>query len=125
MAARITRTLSGLLKLMASRSARTLRKRVCRTGMASYIAHHTKKKRILARKDADLQRLINSHTPADKLVAAAEVVRDARIRVLKVRRAFIVTGSDAASQYAKIDAKIKRVAETTATAILSEFGYST
>ena len=93
--------------------------------MASYIAHHTKKKRILGRKEADLQRLINTHTPADKLVAAAEVVRDVRIRVLKVRRAFIVTGSDAASQYAKIDAKIKRVAETTATAILSEFGYST
>ena len=98
---------------------------MCRTGMANYIAHHTKKKRILARKEAELLRLINSHRPADKLIAAAEVVRDARIRVLKVRRSIIVPGGDAASQYAKIDAKIKRVADTTATAILSEFGYST
>ena len=73
--------------------------------MANYIAHHTKKKRILARKEADLLRLINSHRPADKLIAAAEVVRDARIRVLKVRRSIIVPGGDAASQTPKLTLK--------------------
>ena len=102
-----------------------MRKRLCHIGMASYIAHHTKKKRVLARKEAELRRLIKSGAPADKLISAAELVRDARIRVLRVTRSNILTKRDAASLYAKIDARIERVAETQATAILSEFGYST
>ena len=92
--------------------------------MANYLVHHTKKKRVLARKEADLRRLIILHKPADKLIAAAEVVRDARIRVLRVQRSIIAPTGDADLQYAKIDAKIKQVTETTATVILSEFGYS-
>ena len=90
--------------------------------MTSYVAHHTKKKQILARKEAALQRLIDSAAPADKLIAAAGEVRDARIRVLRVKRSIIVPKGDADTQYAKIDSKTKRIAETTATAILAEFG---
>ncbi|TWU50673.1 hypothetical protein Poly51_39660 [Rubripirellula tenax] len=95
---------------------------VSSTDMTSYLAHHTKKKQILARKEAALQRLIDSAAPDRKLIAAAEEVRDARIRVLHVQRSVIVPKGDADTQYAKIDAKIERIAETTAIAILSEFG---
>ena len=90
--------------------------------MTSYVAHHTKKKQILARKEAALQRLIDSAASADKLFAAAGEVRDARIRVLRVQRSIIVPKDDADTQYAKIDSKIERITETTTTAILSEFG---
>ncbi|MDB2687265.1 hypothetical protein N9Y42_08635 [Mariniblastus sp.] len=90
--------------------------------MTSYVPHHTKKKQILARKEAALQRLIDSAAPADKLTAAAEEVRDARIRVLNVQRSVIVPKGDADTQYAKIDAEIERITETTAGAILAEFG---
>ena len=55
---------------------------VSSTHMTNYIAHHTKKKQILARKEAVLHRLIDSDSPPDKLIAAAEDVRDARIRDL-------------------------------------------
>ena len=43
--------------------------------------------------------------------------------ILRVQRSIIVPKGDADTQYAKIDAKIEQIAETTATAILSEFGY--
>ena len=66
--------------------------------------------------------MIDSAAPTDKLIAAAGEVRDARIRVLRVKRSIIVPKDDADTQYAKIDAKIERISETTATAILSEFG---
>ena len=70
--------------------------------MTSYIAHHTKKKQILARKEAALQRLVDSNAPSAKLVAAADEVRDARIRVLRVQRSIIVPKDDADILYAKI-----------------------
>ncbi len=92
--------------------------------MANYLVHHTKKKQILARKEAALRRLIESVAPDSKLIAAAEDVRDARIRVLRVQRSIIVPKGDADAQYAKIDNKIEQIAETPATAILSEFGGS-
>lgn len=92
--------------------------------MTSYIAHHTKKKQILGRKEAALRRIINSAAPADQLIAAAEEVRDARIRVLRVQRSIIVPKGDADTEYAMIDAKIERIANTLATAVLYEFGCS-
>ena len=42
------------------------------TRMTSYVAHHTKKKQILARKEMALQRFIDAGAPVLKLVAAAE-----------------------------------------------------
>ena len=90
--------------------------------MTSYVAHHTKKKQILARREAALRRLIDADAVADKLNAAAEDVRDARIRVLRVQRSIIVPKGDAGTQYAKIDAKIEVLANTPAAAILAEFG---
>ena len=90
--------------------------------MTSYIAHHTKKKQILARKEAALQRLVDSAAPAAKLIAAADDVRDARIRVLRVQRSIIVPKDDAHVLYARIDRKIETISETPASTILAEFG---
>ncbi len=92
------------------------------TRMTSYIAHHTKKKQILARKEAALQRLVASAAPAAKLVAAADDVRDARIRVLRVQRSIIVPKDDADVLYAKIDRKIQAISDTSTASILAEFG---
>ena len=90
--------------------------------MTSYIAHHTKKKQILARKEAALQRFMAALAPASKLFAAAEQVRDARIRVLHVDRSIVVPKDDADILYARIDRKIEELANTPAQSILAEFG---
>ncbi len=90
--------------------------------MTSYIAHHTKKKQILERKEAALQRLIDAGAPAAKLLTAATEVRDARIRVLRVQRSIIVPKDDADDKYAIIDRKIEVIANTSAATILAEFG---
>lgn len=92
--------------------------------MANYLVHHTKKKQILARKEATLQRLIDANAAADKLITAAEEVRDARIRVMRAQRSTLVPKGDADTQYAKIDAKIDTLSNTSAATILSEFGCS-
>jgi hypothetical protein len=92
--------------------------------MTSYLAHHTKKKRILARKEAALRRLVSANAPVAKLVTAAETVRDARIRVLRVQRSLIVPAGDAADVYSRIDSEIERVSKMCATTVLAEFGYT-
>ena len=90
--------------------------------MTSYLAHHTKKRQILARREAALQRLVASAASIEKLVAAAEAVRDARVRVLQVQRSLIVPKGDHAELYSRIDGEIERVSNTSATSILAEFG---
>ena len=92
--------------------------------MTNYIPHYTKKKQILGRKEDALRRLINSQSPDDKLIAAAEDVRDARIRVLRAQCATIVPKDDACKRYEKIDARIQIIAETSIAIILTEFGYT-
>ena len=89
--------------------------------MSNYVPHYTKKKWILDRKESALQRLVDADAPADKLIAAAEDVRDARIRVLRAQRATIVPKDDAQILYAKIDDRIQAVRDTPITSILSEF----
>ena len=90
--------------------------------MANYIAHHTKKKQILTRKEAALARSIDANATTETLIAAAEDVRDARIRVLRSQRSTILPKGDADTQYAKIDAKIKALSNTPTATILAEFG---
>jgi hypothetical protein len=91
--------------------------------MANYVAHYTKKKQILGRKELALRRLIDCGAAADKLMNAAAEVRDARVRVLRARRATIVPKDDAHVQYAKIDAQIEAVLDTSLPSILAEFGW--
>ena len=93
------------------------------TRMTSYVAHHTKKKQILARKETALNRLIDAGALVAKLIAAADEVRDARIRVLRVQRSIIAPKDEADVQYAIIDRKITGIANTSAAKILAEFGY--
>jgi hypothetical protein len=89
--------------------------------MANYIVHHTKKKRILARKEVALQRLIDAARPSHELLAAAEKVRLARVRALKVRRSTIAPSGDT-DTYVKIDQKIQAAFDTTSVEILLENG---
>lgn len=90
--------------------------------MTNYIPHYTKKKQILGRKESTLKRLISSNASSDKLVAAAEDVRDARVRVLRAHRATVVPKDDAQTLYDKIDRRIKSILETPIKSILAEFG---
>lgn len=92
--------------------------------MTSYIAHYTKKKQILARKKSALQRFIDGYADVRRLIEAAEDVRDARVRVVRARRATIVPKGDAEVQYQRLDERIQAIEETPADAILAEFGYS-
>lgn len=90
--------------------------------MANYIAHHTKKKQILARNEANLRRLVNASAPATKLITAAVDVRNSRIRVLRVTRSLIAPKGNMNANYEKIDRRIEQVDSTSVVEILAEFG---
>lgn len=94
-----------------------------RLAVPNYIPHYTKKKQILVRSEEALRRLIRSNATEEKLITAAENVRDARIRVLRAQRATIVPTGDAQERYKKIDARIQRIAQTPTAVILQEFGW--
>ena len=89
--------------------------------MANYLTHHTKKKRILAKKEQELRRLLESDASAEKLNSAAIAVRDARIRVLRVQRSLIPPKDDGRLRYAVIDTKIREISEASAESILQKF----
>jgi hypothetical protein len=92
--------------------------------MTDYIPHYTKKKQVLARKEDALSRLIRRNAPMSKVVAAAEGVRDARIRVVRAQRATIAPRDDAQEQYDALDARIEAIANTPIAVLLAEFGYT-
>lgn len=92
--------------------------------MANYLPHYTKKKQLLARKELELQRRISRSEPIERVLDAAQHVRDARIRVLQARRATIVPKGDADAQYRKIDDQIEQLSRTSLDLILAEFEYS-
>lgn len=87
----------------------------------NYIPHYTKKKEILNRKEFYLEQFIRSNADEDKLVEAAEEVRDARIRVLNAKKSTIPPVGDD-ELYAEIDAKIEKASKVTVNDILEEFG---
>ena len=91
--------------------------------MANYLVHHTKKKQILAREEAKLRRLIKADASSDQLTAAAERIREARIRVLRVQRAMVAPKDDADIVYERIDRAIERLAEKTTDSIVAEFRF--
>jgi hypothetical protein len=90
--------------------------------MTSYIAHHTKKKKRLARREAELRRLVDTAAPSLKLFGAANAVREARIRVWRAKRSAIIPKDDACDRYATIDRKIQSLVDTPISTILAEFG---
>ncbi len=91
--------------------------------MPCYVAYHQKKLLGCQRKEARLARLIaGGKPPLEKLVEAALEVRDARVRVLRVRRSLIAPAGDALDAYRVIDSKIHAIEATSADEILNEFG---
>lgn len=92
--------------------------------MSNYIPHHTKKKQVLARKELALERLIAHREPIQKLIDAAEEVRDGRIRVLEARRSTIAPAGNADAQYQRIDEQIEELSNTSIDSILTEFGFN-
>jgi len=75
--------------------------------MTSYLVNHQKKKRVLAKREQKLRKLLNSEADDDKTSAAAEEVREAMIRVFRVKRSLIPTRSgEDARLLAKVDRQI-------------------
>ena len=92
--------------------------------MTNYVPHYSKKKQILARKEEALRRLISTCATSEKLLRAAEMVRDARVRVLLAQRATIRPIDDAQKLYDQIDDRILIIEATSLDSILSDFGYT-
>ncbi len=91
--------------------------------MSNYVPHYTKKKQILARKEAALRRLIVRGATEEKLLFAALDIREARIRVLRARRAMIPPKGDATVKFRQIDQQIREVVAIPLPQLLAEFGY--
>lgn len=89
--------------------------------MSNYIPHYTKKKQILRRKEDFLRRLVSKNASQECILAAAEEVRDARIRVVRAQRATIPQTGDGQVQNNKLDARIQGIAATPLETIVAEF----
>lgn len=91
--------------------------------MASYVAHHTKKLEMLEQKELKLKRLLKRGTSEEKLLEAALLVRDARVRVFKAKLATIPPKDDpqTARQLSSLRDKISRSSAISPDAVLAEF----
>jgi hypothetical protein len=85
--------------------------------MSNYLPRTQKKRERQERLEHDLRRLIASGASSDKLIAAAEEVRTARIRTIKAYRQHCVV-IDSTSRY---DAEIAALQAASVDAILAEF----
>jgi hypothetical protein len=91
--------------------------------MANYVAHYTKKQQALARRVEELRRRIARGEPAERLLAAAEEVRQARLRALRARRATIPPAEvPSRGRFIPIDEGIAEVSSSDAVTVLAEFG---
>jgi hypothetical protein len=84
--------------------------------MSNYIPHHRKKLAIRKKREEKLRRLISQNAEESKLIKAAEMVRDARVRAEQSR---LREASDAESE--AIEAQIEALRATTPESILQEF----
>jgi hypothetical protein len=91
--------------------------------MANYIVNYQKKIRIRQEKEDKLCRLIARDADEAKLLLAAAIVRDSRIRELRAKRSQISPADTDKrdEQLAKIDARIQKTQSTMPEAILLEF----
>lgn len=91
--------------------------------MANYIAHYTKKQLILTRREQDLRRLVQRDASIEKLIVAAERVRQSRTGVLKAHKANPPPEyRQEPKKFAEIGPKIQALQEMPVEAILAEFG---
>jgi hypothetical protein len=90
--------------------------------MSNYLPHYTKKRQTQSRKEETLRRLIKLGASEDKLIAAAEEVRAARIRTFRASLAKLPSGGRIVTvESAKIEFQIEVIMATSAHAILAEF----
>lgn len=89
--------------------------------MTCYIANHQKKNEILARKEDAMTRLIERAASEEKLLKAAERIRDARVRVLRAKRALILPRGDFQDAFDAVDAKIAEVMALTPYQLLDDY----
>ena len=58
--------------------------------MANYLVHHTKKRKILVKKENELLKIIRASDDFEKIRKAAEEVRAAKLRVLNALQSMII-----------------------------------
>ena len=63
--------------------------------MTAYVSNHRKKKETLTRREADLLRSVERGDSPEKLLKAAEAVRDAQIRVFECQLSLVPPCDDA------------------------------
>ncbi len=84
----------------------------------NYLTNDRKKKDRLARLELALRRLISRDAPLSELLKAAAEVRDARVRVLQLKK---YHADRTAKHYPKILAAIEATRTTATETILAEF----
>jgi hypothetical protein len=90
--------------------------------MAGYIVNHTKKKRQLEKKVAQLRRLMARGADPEKLLEAALEVRDARVSALRARHNEHSRTSDVNRDVRlRMDRRLNELRSITAEAVLAEF----
>lgn len=89
--------------------------------MASFVANHRKKIRSLRRKEDELRRLIDREASEEHLLAAASEVREARIRVLRVKQYSDPEICVDRTKYHKIEDKINAILALSPEAVLGEY----
>lgn len=92
-------------------------------GMTSYVANFQKKSRIRGEKEENLRRFIVQGKDETKLLKAADMVRDARLRELQAKKAQISPEDtpERLVRIAKIDSQIEATRATTSDSVLAEF----
>lgn len=91
--------------------------------MPCYVAYYRKKLLILHKREASLRRRLARGESQTKLLLAAEMVREARIRALRARHARLPPEErpDLHLEFQKIEDQINVVRATSAEEILDEF----
>jgi hypothetical protein len=91
--------------------------------MTSYVSNFQKKIRIRGEKEEKLRRLIAQGKDESKLLKAAEIVRDARIRELQAKKAQLSPEDtpERLARIARIDSQIDAIRATTPDSVLAEF----
>jgi len=91
--------------------------------MTCYIRNDQKKRRILARNESQLLRVLRRGGSERAILEAAEAVRASTVRVLRVERARILPSSDLsyAARYKKIDSQVAECLVMPLDAIVSKY----
>ena len=87
--------------------------------MTQYLPHSSKKLSILQRRESALFKLIDEKAPFEKIVKAAERVRDSRVRAIEA----IISSDGPRSQPSIHDKHIELVRNLSIESILAYFGY--